>query len=174
MVYDSWMEMKRLLSLFLLVPFGCSESTTSTIGATDGDSSPQDSSSGQESDSSGSSGQESTSSAGGSSSGESTGKPDLPTPTCPPHPYHKCTVPVPCSRYDCGEENSPFQEDGCMRPACQTLEDCDEGFYCKSWNSTLAGYACSEVDRGGYSVCACGGDPIDGNFSLDLCFPKSW
>lgn len=157
-----------LLALLLILTVGCGQTPTLTTASSSASTelSTGGSSLTQETSGSGSSG------SGYSTSDDTSAPPDLPSPMCPSHPYHNCTIPVPCNdAYQCGEPESPFQGDGCMRPACQSLEDCEDGYYCNSWNSHLADYSCAELTSGEYKRCACGGDPIPGNDSLDLCFP---
>lgn len=98
-------------------------------------------------------------------------EPDLPPP-CSRHPYHDCVYPAPCELTPCGSPNSPFQVDGCMRPACKNTP-CEPGYVCHEWNSGFADYDCGQYNDRRYGwICSCGGDPVPGNASLFLCFPE--
>lgn len=59
-----------------------------------------------------------------------------------------------------------------MRPVCETLEDCEPGFYCGTRNTHFDLWHCSQYERTpGEFVCTCGGDPVAGDFKVKLCFP---
>ncbi len=50
---------------------------------------------------------------------------------CPAVPGFNCDGPVNCDQgYQCGELSSPFDADGCLRPSCESDEDCQAGDRC--------------------------------------------
>ncbi|MCA9692867.1 MAG: hypothetical protein R3A51_10695 [Nannocystaceae bacterium] len=95
--------------------------------------------------------------------------PDLPPEvTCEPHIYFKCEVPVDCGANGCDDDpKSPFDANGCMRPACPG-DVCPPGTVCKAWNTGFGDYSCSEIA----GHCYCGGDPVPGDVTFKLCFPR--
>lgn len=177
--------MRRYTPLVLLsiLSLDCGQTTTSTTnGTTEGTTSTTE---GATSTTEGTTlttdGTTSTTSSGASSTGATITEtdsefstteiePDLPPP-CSPHPYHDCVYPAPCELTPCGTPDSPFQEDGCMRPACKNTP-CEPGYVCHEWNSGFADYDCGQYKDPEYGwICSCGGDPVPGNASLLLCFP---
>lgn len=89
---------------------GSSDSATSTSGATttDGTTSTEG---GTESESEGSS------SSGG------------PAGVCAGVENHMCSVPIDCGE-SCGELDSMFDENGCVRQVCERHDDCDDDWFC--------------------------------------------
>jgi len=50
---------------------------------------------------------------------------------CPEVSGFNCLGPVNCEDgFQCGDLSSPFDSDGCLRPSCNSDEDCAEGDRC--------------------------------------------
>ena len=119
---------------------------------------------------------------GPSTTSEETSRSDLPG-VCE-NPRFQCSEPVDCSLVRCGELDSTFDEQGCLRLSCRSnASDCPEGQQCftpMDWSScTSSNISCREREDGP-CVCAvtddCGGAycvPADQAPPLDGCDASS-
>lgn len=153
---------------------GSSDSATSTSGATttEGTTSTQG-------------GSESESESGGSSSSGG------PAGVCAGVENHMCSVPVDCGE-SCGELDSMFDENGCVRQVCERHDDCSEDWFCYRpmdyggcQSSDVGCFEDAEIGCQCASLPDCGGaycvpeeivfagaapGPVDG-WATDICAP---
>ncbi|MEM9456366.1 MAG: hypothetical protein AAGF11_19445 [Myxococcota bacterium] len=137
--------------------------TASATGpsATDGSGSGGLGSDGSGSDGSGSDAGGSETSGGSAT----TGLPGL----CEDNPDFQCSEPFDCSAWNCGEDFSQFDADGCLRRACTGPDDCGADETCffpfDFGGCASSGIACYEAE----GACECVGTPDCGG---GYCMPE--
>lgn len=83
---------------------------------------------------------------------------DIPYQPCD-NPDFQCSLPMDCMQWNCGSLESPFDEKGCLRPACENDYDCfgDICFRPLDWGYCVSsGTLCRDGPSG---TCECTSDP---------------
>lgn len=96
-------------------------------------------------------------------------------PACAPNPAFTCTVPFEPSPGECSSDpTSLFDENCCMRLACDSHADCDDGLVCAPATSP---FSCSDVVEEGETRCLCGAPPNGAVRSICVppeAVPQNW
>jgi hypothetical protein len=88
------------------------------------------------------------------------------------NPLYTCDEPNDCGDLDCGGYLSPWDADGCLRPACESDDDCADGMGCLDavdWGGCFSSdpIACSDAD----GTCTCSGANLP-DCGGRICIPE--
>lgn len=76
---------------------------------------------------------------------------------CAPHPAFDCVTPLDRSEGLCSDDpSSTFDANCCMRPSCESSDECDAGLVCVP---TVLPWSCTDMVEDGEMVCRCGTPP---------------
>lgn len=86
---------------------------------------------------------------------------------------YTCSQPNDCGQVDCGDYLSPWDADGCLRPACDQNGACPEGMACLrpfEWGGCLSSDPVACADQGDECICRGSSLPDCGG---GICIPES-